>query len=81
MTRTATSEKALTYVDVNCNLCGGSTYRIKYRTASPTPAIPDQAHYQASTDRYGDFGQIVQCLSCGLIYTNPRLEIFFLLIR
>jgi 2-polyprenyl-3-methyl-5-hydroxy-6-metoxy-1,4-benzoquinol methylase len=74
MTPTATSEKVLRYVNVHCNLCGRSTYRVKYRTASPTPAIPNQAHFQASTDRYGDFGQIVKCLSCGLIYTNPRLE-------
>lgn len=31
-----------------------------------------KAHFRAATDCYGDFGRIVKCRTCGLVYTNPR---------
>jgi 2-polyprenyl-3-methyl-5-hydroxy-6-metoxy-1,4-benzoquinol methylase len=67
-------EKSLSYVEVSCNLCGRSNYRIKYQSSKPASLSLEKIHFQATTDQYGDFGQIVQCLTCGLVYTNPRLE-------
>ena len=57
--------------EVPCNLCGGQEYRIKY--VSQEPDLPQQKrHFEASTDHYGYFGQIVTCKTCGLVFTNPR---------
>ena len=36
--------------------------------------MDSQAHFAATTDLYGHFGQIVQCLDCRLIYSSQRLS-------
>jgi transcription elongation factor Elf1 len=54
-----------------CNLCGKNDYTIKFRAPGKVDDI-DLSHYLASVDCYGNYGQIVQCKGCGLVYTNPR---------
>lgn len=57
---------------VKCNLCGGSDFKVKYDSPAPLGAPGEMADYLASTDRYGRYGRIVKCPSCGLVFTNPR---------
>ena len=59
---------------VVCNLCGRNDYRIKYKPSTNSDEI-EMPHYLASVDRYGNYGQIVKCNACGLVYTNPRPQI------
>ncbi|MBI4386656.1 MAG: class I SAM-dependent methyltransferase, partial [Elusimicrobia bacterium] len=58
-------------VEVPCALCRRSEYRVKFR--SPWTRYPQQLeHFCATTDHYGNYGRIVTCNFCGLVYTNPR---------
>jgi SAM-dependent methyltransferase len=60
---------------VACDLCGSTETRPRF-----PGTLPDDAPLRASeafrcTDSgYGRHHAIVQCLKCGLVYTNPRLE-------
>jgi 2-polyprenyl-3-methyl-5-hydroxy-6-metoxy-1,4-benzoquinol methylase len=38
------------------------------------PSSPHGLTLRAADDRYGNFGRLVRCRHCGLVYTNPRLE-------
>jgi len=66
-------ERETDLVEVPCNLCQGSEVRIKFRSPPSRYTPQDPIHFQAATDVYGDFGRIVQCRACHLVYTNPRL--------
>lgn len=56
---------------VSCNLCGGKKYDVLYRT-KPGPETLDASEFQCTSIEHGNFGQIVRCPECGLIYRNPR---------
>jgi len=56
-----------------CNLCGREDFRVKFKSSPAAYSPGDLGHYAAATDVYGEFGQIVECRGCGLIYTHPRL--------
>lgn len=58
---------------VRCNLCGSDHTRLRFE--STEPGFDDTQAWKAylcTHSGYGVHGQIVECLNCGLIYTNPR---------
>ncbi len=58
---------------VACNLCGSSRTRLRF--PSTLSRRGDRAaDFRCTSDGYGIHPPIVQCLDCGLIYTNPRYE-------
>jgi 2-polyprenyl-3-methyl-5-hydroxy-6-metoxy-1,4-benzoquinol methylase len=56
-----------------CNLCDAHDEKVKY-VSSPQSASSAQQDFHASTDCYGDFGRVVECRQCGLVYTSPRQD-------
>ncbi|MBI5631772.1 MAG: class I SAM-dependent methyltransferase [Elusimicrobia bacterium] len=58
--------------EVPCNLCGKDQSKIRYQSLEGWPG--DGGQYAATTDRFGAYGTIRQCLSCGLVYTSPRVK-------
>ncbi|MBI4376048.1 MAG: class I SAM-dependent methyltransferase [Elusimicrobia bacterium] len=57
--------------DVACNLCGSRGGRALFDRPY-TARAEDSAVFAATTDEFQDYGRIVRCLDCGLVYTNPR---------
>lgn len=56
---------------VACNLCGSSRERVRFE--SPTPwSEGASSHFAATTDKFGAYGTVRECLDCGLVYTSPR---------
>ncbi len=56
---------------VRCNLCNADNYRVMYlSTVGDTP--PSVEEYTSTVNKYGAFHNIVKCMSCGLVYMNPR---------
>jgi 2-polyprenyl-3-methyl-5-hydroxy-6-metoxy-1,4-benzoquinol methylase len=53
-----------------CNLCG-STYQVELYAASNTGHAP--ATYACTNTGHASHGRIVQCLGCGLVFTNPQI--------
>jgi len=65
--------------NTNCNLCGYDDYEVIYTSEknNSKPGKLNQVvvpHTYLCTDLNRDFGKIVRCRRCGLIYTNPRLK-------
>ncbi len=60
------------YETIACNLCHSTECRTKFESQPADTAALDKAHFVPSTDAYGEYGRIVKCLKCGLVYTNPR---------
>jgi 2-polyprenyl-3-methyl-5-hydroxy-6-metoxy-1,4-benzoquinol methylase len=58
---------------VACNLCGSSRARLRFPSTLDRrrSRAPD---FRCTSDGYGIHPPIVQCLECGLVYTNPRYE-------
>jgi 2-polyprenyl-3-methyl-5-hydroxy-6-metoxy-1,4-benzoquinol methylase len=56
-----------------CNLCQQTAYRVVFQSRSHTEGDPKASSFSATADIYGDFGQVVRCQCCDLIYTSPRL--------
>lgn len=56
---------------VPCNLCGSSRERVRFETPSPWSAAAS-GHFAATTDKFGEYGTVRECLDCGLVYTSPR---------
>jgi 2-polyprenyl-3-methyl-5-hydroxy-6-metoxy-1,4-benzoquinol methylase len=58
---------------VACNLCGSSRARLRFPStlSRRRDRRPD---FRCTSDGYGIHPPIVQCLECGLVYTNPRYE-------
>ena len=59
--------------EITCNLCGSSSSKVKYETSAKLPAEEQAGHYLATTDLYGNCGQILECRTCGLVFANPQL--------
>ncbi|MEK7232348.1 MAG: class I SAM-dependent methyltransferase [Elusimicrobiota bacterium] len=60
------------FEEIRCALCGADRTQVVFHRPYQVAAICDNAVYTASTDEFQDYGRIVRCLDCGLIYTNPR---------
>jgi 2-polyprenyl-3-methyl-5-hydroxy-6-metoxy-1,4-benzoquinol methylase len=58
-------------VHVRCPLCNADDYRVRFDATLSGPLDP-QTHYTSTSKAFGDFGRIVECRSCGLVYMNPR---------
>lgn len=56
--------------EVPCNLCGNAEAVEVYNR--PITAESLSADCAATTDEFKDYGRIVRCSGCGLVYTNPR---------
>jgi dolichol-phosphate mannosyltransferase len=54
----------------SCNFCG-SDYQVEQYAASNTGHAA--ATYACTNTGHASHGRIVQCLSCGLVYTNPQI--------
>jgi 2-polyprenyl-3-methyl-5-hydroxy-6-metoxy-1,4-benzoquinol methylase len=59
--------------EVACALCGGNRSRVKFSAMKGWPPSADGS-YAATTDKFGAYGTIRQCLDCGLLYTSPRVK-------
>lgn len=57
----------------DCILCGKSNYRILYLAANNETNF-DSLRYACTNLGHRQYGQIVKCNHCGLIYVNPRLD-------
>lgn len=53
-----------------CNSCG-STHQVELYAASNTGHAP--ATYACTNTGHTSHGRIVQCLNCGLVFTNPQI--------
>lgn len=60
---------------VTCNLCGGQKTRLRYPSTVADDALPGNVEaFRCTSPGYGRHHTIVQCETCGLVYTNPRLD-------
>lgn len=55
--------------DVACNLCGGTRSKVVYNRPYALGSMSDCA---ATTDSFAQYGRVVRCRDCGLVFTNPR---------
>jgi len=60
--------------EVLCNLCSSNDFRILYKSRIPKNKDFHSTQFLATIDKFGQYGQIVQCRSCHLVYANPRLS-------
>ncbi len=59
---------------VACSLCGSSDTRPRFPGTIADDALPQNPDaFRCTHSGYGRHHAIVQCLNCGLVYTNPRL--------
>lgn len=54
-----------------CNACGCTYHTEAYPPSNKVHASQD---YQCTSTGHESHGRIVQCLGCGLVYTNPQLS-------
>ncbi len=54
-----------------CTFCGSTLQVEQYPASSKTHAA---ATYACTNTGHASHGRIVQCLSCGLVYTNPQIQ-------
>jgi ubiquinone/menaquinone biosynthesis C-methylase UbiE len=60
---------------VTCNLCGATDTRLRFPSTLPDDTLPHSPEaFRCTHSGYGYHYTIVQCKSCGLVYTNPRLD-------
>ncbi len=60
---------------VACNLCGATETRVRFPSTLPDDALPRSPEaFRCTHSGYGRHHTIAQCASCGLVYTNPRLD-------
>ena len=60
---------------VSCNLCGSAETRLRFASTLPDDALPQSPDaFRCTHSGYGRHHTIVQCVKCGLVYTNPRLD-------
>ena len=57
---------------VSCNLCGRDDYRVRYSPVMNNHRQLDVDAFRCTSARYGTHAQIVQCIHCGHVYSNPR---------
>ncbi|MBI3553477.1 MAG: class I SAM-dependent methyltransferase [Elusimicrobia bacterium] len=59
--------------EVACALCGGSRTGVRFSALEGWPPSRGDS-YAATTDKFGAYGTIQQCLDCGLLFTSPRVR-------
>lgn len=61
-------------VQIRCNLCGSSTYRVVYRCPQSASPLKGEAvsNYTISETHLEKPDQIVQCTRCDLVYAVPK---------
>ena len=60
---------------VSCNLCGSNQTRLVFPNTISNPKRPqDLEAFRCTSSGYGRHHAIVQCLNCGLVYSNPRWD-------
>jgi 2-polyprenyl-3-methyl-5-hydroxy-6-metoxy-1,4-benzoquinol methylase len=60
---------------VSCNLCGSNQTRLVFPNTISNPKQPQNLEaFRCTSSGYGRHHAIVQCLNCGLIYSNPRWD-------
>jgi 2-polyprenyl-3-methyl-5-hydroxy-6-metoxy-1,4-benzoquinol methylase len=71
MRRATGDQSAVHEVSVRCPLCEADHYRVRFDSTLTEPIDP-QRHYTSTSREFGRFGRIVECVSCGIVYMNPR---------
>ncbi len=61
----------MSLVTVPCGACGGQQFQLKYPSTISDPSDEPGHYYSSSRKRAGHL-DIVRCLRCGLVMTNPR---------
>jgi 2-polyprenyl-3-methyl-5-hydroxy-6-metoxy-1,4-benzoquinol methylase len=59
---------------VLCDLCGSDRYKVRFPSTLGDGAGGDLSAYRCTSSGYGQHHTIVECLSCGLVYANPRYD-------
>jgi len=60
---------------VPCNLCGSTHTQLVYPNTIPHPdQVQNTEAYRCTSSGYGRHHAIVQCINCGLVYSNPRWD-------
>lgn len=59
--------------EVPCNLCGSPDSRVRWSAMDGWPG-DEAGRFHATTDKFGAYGTVRECLRCGLLYTSPRLK-------
>jgi 2-polyprenyl-3-methyl-5-hydroxy-6-metoxy-1,4-benzoquinol methylase len=57
---------------VSCDLCGSDRFKVRFPSTLAGSAQGDLSAYRCTCSGYGQHHAIVECLSCGLVYANPR---------
>lgn len=57
--------------EVPCSLCGSRHSRVRHASDGAWAADAD-GHFAATTDKFGAYGTVRECLDCGMSYTSPR---------
>lgn len=57
---------------VNCNLCGANKTKTLYLNNIKSEELGKVDAFFCTNSNFGQHGQIVKCLECSLVYTNPR---------
>jgi 2-polyprenyl-3-methyl-5-hydroxy-6-metoxy-1,4-benzoquinol methylase len=60
---------------VTCNLCGHNETRLRFPSTLAEGTGPQNVEaFRCTSPGYGRHFAIVECLNCGLVYTNPRWD-------
>ncbi len=60
---------------VTCNLCGQDKTHVRFPSTVLASSQPQNVEaFRCTSPGYGRHHTIVQCLNCGLVYTNPRFD-------
>jgi SAM-dependent methyltransferase len=60
---------------VNCNICGGTEYhKIKDSSYGSNLTLSEFIEFYSSSSETKLLDQLVQCVSCSLIFVNPRIS-------
>jgi 2-polyprenyl-3-methyl-5-hydroxy-6-metoxy-1,4-benzoquinol methylase len=60
---------------VACNLCGQDHTRVQFPSTLQEASGPQNMEaFRCTSPGYGRHHTVVQCLNCGLLYTNPRFD-------
>ena len=58
--------------DLPCNSCGSDDFKVIFNRPYNAELSNNISVFVATTDEFNNYGRIVKCKNCGLVYTNPR---------
>lgn len=61
-------------IEVTCNLCGHDDWKVRFPATTSNNGQLQVEAFRCTHPGYGEHLQIVECLSCGLVYANPRWQ-------